>query len=373
MTFDKILDGYKSAELSAFIASRTDKDVEEALAASKVTENHLAALLSPAARKYLEHMAVKARAITISRFGKTIKIYAPLYVSNDCINSCVYCGFNRTTGIPRITLSDEEIRQEAEIIASFGIKNIIIVSGDNQKAFSDERLIEAVKICTEYFPMVSVEVRALPEETYRELKNAGADGFTMFQETYIKDSYSVLHPKGPKSDFYYRLNTPERAASAGIRSIGFGALLGLEDFRTDVFFMCIHAKYIAEKYWRSHVSASFPRIRASAGCYSPKKPVADSGIIQAIAAFRLFLPDAGVNVSTRETAFFRDKLISLGATIMSAGSKTEPGGYANAREEAGQFRIEDARSVAEFINAVKEAGYDPVMKDWDAGMRETAS
>lgn len=372
MAFREILDEYDSGELSAFIGSRTDKDVETALASSKINESRLAALLSPAARRYLEPMAARARKTTLARFGKTIRLYSPLYVSNDCVNSCLYCGFNRATGIPRITLSGKEIRREAEIIASTGIKSVIIVSGDNQKAFSDERLEEAVKICAEYFPMVALEVRALPEEAYRRLKNAGADGFTMFQETYVKNAYSVLHPKGPKADFYYRLGAPERAAGAGLRSIGLGALLGLEDFRTDVFFMCLHARYIAEKYWHSQVSASFPRIRASAGAFSPERPVSDSGIIQAVSAFRLFLPDGGVNISTRETPFFRDRLIHLGATTMSAGSKTEPGGYANAREEAGQFRIEDGRSVAEFVNAVKRAGYDPVMKDWDAVFRETA-
>lgn len=372
MAFIDILDKYNPEELKAFIYSRTGRDVENALISGKVTETHLAALLSPAARKYLEPIAEEARRITLARFGRTIKIYAPIYLSNDCVNSCVYCGFNRTTGIPRITLADGEIRREAEIIAASGIKNVILVSGDNPKAFSDERLKDAVKICAEYFPMVAVEVRALPEETYTSLKGAGADGFTMFQETYVKKSYPALHPRGPKSDFAYRLDTPERAARAGLRAIGFGALLGLEDFRTDVFFMCLHAKYIAEKYWHSHVSASFPRIRASAGAFTPENPVTDADIIQSIAAFRLFLPDAGINISTRETPEFRDKLIYLGATIMSAGSKTEPGGYAKAREEAGQFHIEDGRSVNEFVNAVKKAGYDPVMKDWDAGFREDA-
>ena len=315
-------------------------------------------------------MAAKARKITLARFGRTIKIYAPLYVSNDCVNSCLYCGFNRKTSIPRISLTDDEIHREAKILSSMGIKNIILVSGDNRAAFSDERIKNAVKICSEYFPMISVEVRTLPVETYKELNACGADGLTVFQETYIEDSYKILHPKGPKSDFEYRLNAPERAAQGGIRAIGMGALLGLEDFRTDVFFMSLHAKYIAEKYYRSHVSASFPRIRASAGGFTPKNIVTDANIVQAMAAFRLFLPDAGINISTREPADFRDRLIHLGATIMSAGSKTEPGGYAKACKEAGQFNIEDSRSVEEFIKAVKLAGYDPVMKDWDCGFRE---
>ena len=371
MSFSQQLNKLNIDEIKHSIYSATDKDVENALSASKVTAENLAALLSPAARKYLEPMASMARALTISRFGKTIKIYAPLYLSNDCVNSCLYCGFNRTTYIPRITLTPDEIRREAEILSSMGIKNVILVSGDNRAAFSDEMIKDAVKICAQYFPMISVEVRTLPTETYAELRECGADGLTVFQETYIKDSYAFLHPKGPKSNFEYRLDAPERAAAAGIRAIGMGALLGLEDFRTDVYIMCLHAKYIADKYYRSHVSASFPRIRASAGCFTPKNIVTDANIVQAIGAFRLFLPDCGINISTREPASFRDRLIHLGATIMSAGSKTEPGGYANAKEDAGQFHIEDSRSVEEFTEAVKRSGYDPVMKDWDSGFRDT--
>lgn len=346
------------------------KDVETALNKDNLNHNDLAALLSPVARKYLEPMALKSREITLRRFGKTIKLYAPLYVSNSCVNSCVYCGFNRKNSIPRIDLTSVEIEKESEIIAKTGIKNVILVSGDSPKAFSDDALAEAVKITSKYFSFVSVEVRALDENVYSKLHDAGADGVTMFQETYLEDQFPKYHPAGPKADYRYRLEAPERAAKSGMRSIGLGALLGLEDFRLEMYLMCLHGAYLADKYWQSHISASFPRIRQAAGGYVPKHPVVDGELMQSIFAFRLFLNDAGINISTRENAALRDKLMLFGATTMSAGSKTEPGGYAHARKKAGQFAIDDDRSVKDFVVAIVKAGYDPVMKDWDGALRE---
>lgn len=371
MTFYDILNHMDMKSVSELIYSSTDKDVEAALTKDNISQNDLAALLSPAAKKYLEPMALKSREITLRRFGKTIKLYSPLYPSNSCVNSCVYCGFNRKNEIPRIDLTEEEIEGELKIIAATGVKNVILVSGDNRKAFSDERLADAVKMACKYFPFVSVEVRALDENVYRNLYESGADGFTMFQETYLENEYPKYHPAGPKSDFRYRLEAPERAAAGGMRSIGLGALLGLEDFRLEIFSMCMHGKYLSEKYWRSHVSASFPRIRSAAGGYSPKNTVSDGEMFQSIFAFRIFLNDAGINISTREPALIRDKLMELGATIMSAGSKTEPGGYANAKEDAEQFAIDDNRTVAEFLAAVSKAGYDGVMKDWDTALHKS--
>lgn len=370
MSFYDVIQNIDIRELSDKIYQSSYKDVERALGKDTINQDDLAALLSPVAKKYLEPMALKSREITLRRFGKTIKLYAPLYVSNSCVNSCVYCGFNRKNQIPRINLTDAEIEKEAAIIAKTGIKNVILVSGDNQKAFSDEELADAIKISSKYFPFVSVEVRALDEKVYAKLHDAGADGFTMFQETYLEDRYPAYHPAGPKADYRYRLEAPERAAKGGMRSIGLGALLGLEDFRLEIYLMCLHGAYLADKYWQSHISASFPRIRAAAGGYAPSRQVSDGELMQSIFAFRLFLNDAGINISTRENADLRDKLMLLGATIMSAGSKTEPGGYAHAREEAGQFSIDDDRSVEDFVAAVINSGYDPVMKDWDGALRE---
>lgn len=370
MSFYDVIKEYPLEKVKNMIYSADENIIKNALSKNEpVSEIELAGLLSPKAEKYIKEMANISHNITLQRFGKTIRIYAPIYLSNYCSNSCIYCGFNRKNDIPRIALTDEEIRKEAELVSKMGIQNVILVTGEHVKHFSWDRLIESVKICSEYFPFVSIEVQSLPLEVYEKLHSAGADGLTMFQETYIEELYPKFHPAGPKADYRNRLDTPERACLAGMRSIGLGALLGLTDFRIDVFYMSLHAKYLSKKFWRSHISSSFPRIRNAAGEYKPEKEVTDKELLQSIFAYRMFLHDAGINISTRETPDFRNKVANLGATIMSAGSKTEPGGYANAQKEAGQFYIEDSRSVEEFCRDLKNMGLDPVMKDWDNTMK----
>lgn len=365
MSFYEIIKEYPYDYVRDLIYNADEKYIKNALYKEKLTETDLAYLLSPKAEIYLEEMAEISHNITLQRFGKTIRIYAPIYLSNYCTNSCIYCGFNRKNTIPRVALSLDDIKKEAEIVASNGIKTVILVTGDNMKKFSFDMLLQSIKLCAEYFPLVSIEVPSLTFEQYQELHNAGADGLTMFQETYIESLYPLFHPAGPKADYLYRLDTPERAAQAGMRFIGLGALLGLTDYRIDTFYMCLHAKYLSKKYWRSLISSSFPRIRYAAGEYKPEYNVTDKNLLQLIFAYRIFLHDAGINISTREPAPLRDKLIYLGATIMSAGSKTEPGGYSAACEDAAQFSIEDNRSVAEFCSSIKRLGFDPVLKDWD--------
>ncbi len=357
MSFYEVIKKYSYEYVKDLIYNADEKYIKNALYKEKLTEKDLA--------YYLEEMAEISHNITLQRFGKTIRIYAPIYLSNFCTNSCIYCGFNRKNSIPRVALSLDSIKKEAEIVASSGIKNIILVTGDNMKKFSFDMLLQSVKLCTEYFPFISIEVPSLTFEQYEELHNAGADGLTMFQETYIENLYPAFHPTGPKADYLYRLETPEKAAQAGMRSIGLGSLLGLTDYRIDTFYMCLHAEYLSKKYWRSHISSSFPRIRHAAGEYKPEYNVSDKNLLQLIFAYRMFLHDAGINISTR------DKLIYLGATIMSAGSKTEPGGYSAAQDDAAQFSIEDNRSVEEFCSAVKKLGFDPVLKDWDNSMQGT--
>lgn len=365
MSFYEVLQKYPENRAADLIYSSSEKDVTGALSKKTVNERDLAALLSPAAEPFLERAAALSRAVTLRRFGKTIKIYAPVYLSNYCSNSCVYCGFSRKNDINRIALSANEIEEEAQAVSKSGIKNVILVTGDNPSKFSSDNLIEAVTICRKYFPFISVEVPTMEKRVYSALCEAGAGGLTMFQETYIERQYPDFHPSGPKADFIRRLDTPEIAASAGMRFIGLGALFGLADFRLDAFYMSLHAKYLAGKYWRSHISASFPRIRRSAGCFTPAFEVKDRNLFQMIFAYRLFFHDGGVNISTRESPFLRDKLALLGATTMSAGSKTEPGGYSKAVQNADQFSIEDNRSVDEFCGALKNMGIEPVMKDWD--------
>ena len=371
MSFYEVIKKYSYEYVKDLIYNADEKYIKNALYKEKLTEKDLAYLLSPKSESYLEEMAEISHNITLQRFGKTIRIYAPIYLSNFCTNSCIYCGFNRKNSIPRVALSLDSIKKEAEIVASSGIKNIILVTGYNMKKFSFDMLLQSVKLCTEYFPFISIEVPSLTFEQYEELHNAGADGLTMFQETYIENLYPAFHPTGPKADYLYRLETPEKAAQAGMRSIGLGSLLGLTDYRIDTFYMCLHAEYLSKKYWRSHISSSFPRIRHAAGEYKPEYNVSDKNLLQLIFAYRMFLHDAGINISTREPAVLRDKLIYLGATIMSAGSKTEPGGYSAAQDDAAQFSIEDNRSVEEFCSAVKKLGFDPVLKDWDNSMQGT--
>ncbi len=370
MSFYNIIKQYPYDYVHNLIYNSSKEDIYKSLHKNILDENDLAHLLSPAAESYLEEMANISRNITLSRFGKTIKIYAPVYLSNYCVNGCVYCGFNRSNKIPRTSLSLEEIEREAQIVSKTGIQNVILVTGDHMKKFSVNMLKDAVALCSRYFPLVTIEVPSLKAEEYAELHKAGADGLTMFQETYIEEKYPEFHPTGPKSNYLYRLDTPERAAASGMRFIGLGALLGLTDYRIDTFYMCLHSRYLAKKFWKSSISASFPRIRNAAGEYKVENAVDDKTLLQLIFAYRMFNHDAGINISTRENALFRDKMIHLGATIMSAGSKTEPGGYAAEQEDACQFQIEDGRSVEEFCTAVKQQGYDPVMKDWDNAMQK---
>lgn len=369
MSFYEVIKEYPYDYVKDLIYNADENKIKNALYKERLTAKDLAYLLSPKAEMYLEEMAEISHNITCQRFGKTIRIYAPIYLSNYCTNSCIYCGFNRKNSIPRVALTLDEIKKEAEIVASHGIKNVILVTGDNIKKFSFDMLMQSVKLCAEYFPLVSIEVPSLTFKQYEELHNAGADGLTMFQETYIESLYPSFHPAGPKSDYLYRLDTPERAAAAGMRFIGLGALLGLTDYRIDTFYMCLHAEYLSKKYWRSLISSSFPRIRHAAGEYKPEYNVTDRNLLQLIFAYRIFLHDAGVNISTREPASLRDKLVYLGATIMSAGSKTEPGGYSAAQDDAAQFSIEDNRSVEEFCSTIKKLGFDPVFKDWDNSMQ----
>lgn len=364
MSFEQLLDKYSFKDTKDFIFSRTDRDVEHALGKERLDEEDFAALLSPSAEKYIEEMAQKASRITLQRFGKTIKIYAPVYLSNECSNSCKYCGFNRHNEIPRVILTDEQIKTEVEIIHEMGIRHILMVTGEFPAKVGTDYLINAVNLMKDKFSSVCIEVYPMSTEDYALMYKNGVDGLTMFQETYNREKYAEVHPAGKKRDFGWRVGGPERGAEAGFRTIGMGALMGLEEFRTDQFFLGLHANYIMKNYWKTHVSISLPRIRQASGNFKPYEIVNDVNYVQVILAHRLFQHDLGINVSTRETREFRDNLLRLGVTHMSAGSKTEPGGYAK-EHDGKQFQVEDTRTVAEFCDMVKSNGYDPVLKDWD--------
>lgn len=366
MNFYEELQKYDWNEIGQFIYSRNEVDVKQAILKEKLNVEDFCALLSPAAENYLEDMAVKAHQITNQRFGKTIKIYIPMYVSNECVNSCLYCGFSMKNKFHRKTLSLDEVKRELEVIKKTGIKHLLICSGEHPKKVSLDYLRSVVREVKKDFSSVIIEVQPLDEEDYRTLYKEGADTLAIYQETYNMATYDKVHLGGKKKDFKYRLLSPERAANAGFRSVGIAALMGLSDFRIDEFFVGLHANYLMKKFWKTHITVSFPRIRHAEGEFKPEYTITDKNLVQSMLALRLFLNDVGLVISTREPADFRDRLMRLGATQMSAGSKTNPGGYAAGETEGKQFDVEDTRSAEEFIEAVKKNGFEPVLKDWDS-------
>ncbi len=339
--------------------------MELALNANKIDEEHFAALLSPAAEKFLEPMAAEANRITKQRFGNTIKIYAPMYLSNECTNSCKYCGFNTHNSIPRVTLTDEQIVNEANHIAGLGIQHLLLVTGESPKQVGVDYLINALDKISEKFSAIAIEIFPMTLDEYKTMYKHGVDGLTLYQETYHRGKYAEVHPAGKKRDYDWRLEGPERGAEAGFRFLGIGTLMGgLEDFRTEQFFTGLHAGYLIKNFWKTHIAISFPRIRKAEGNFVPYEIISDTNLVQSMLAHRMFQNDVGLVISTREPAHIRDNLLPLGVTQMSAGSKTEPGGYLE-ENDGKQFEVEDKRSVQEFCDMLRSKGYDPVMKDWD--------
>ncbi len=354
------------AELSKKIEKATENDVKNALKKQNRTIDDFLYLISDAANPYLEQMAVLSEKITRLRFGNTINLYAPLYISNECVNACAYCGFNVNNKIERNTLTIDEIKQEADILFEEGFRHILIVSGESRKHVPVSYLVEITKELAKKFASVSVEVYPMETDEYKLLAETGVCGIAVYQETYNEDLYAKLH-KGPKADFEYRLHTPERAAKAGFRELGIGALLGLSDFKTELAITAIHAKYLMKHYWRAAVSISFPRLKNAAGHFKPLVNVSDKMLAKAIFALRIVLNDVGLVLSTRESESFRNGMATLGITRMSAGSKTNPGGYSLCENSLEQFTISDNRTPCEISKMLENKGLEPVWKDFDKG------
>ena len=319
-------------EVSAGLAHAPETAARGAVAAAErgeaLTPRDFMALLSPAAAPLLEDMARAAQAITLRQFGRSVQLFTPLYLANYCTNRCVYCGFNTGNRIRRSMLSPEEIEREGWAIAATGLRHILLLTGDAPKKIGPEYIAEAARRLRAFFPGIGVEVYAMTVEEYRLLTAAGVDSLTMFQETYNEELYAGLHPAGPKRDFRFRLDAPQRGAEAGMRCIGIGALLGLDEWRRDAFFSGLHAAWLQERYPAVELSLSVPRMRPHAGVFDRVFPVSDRDLVQYITALRLFLPAAGITVSSRERAFLRDRLIELGVTRVSAGVSTAVGGHA---------------------------------------------
>ena len=398
MSFVAEFDALPTAALIQRARSASGADVQRLITGGAATLSDFATLLSPAAGELLEPLCARSQALTRQRFGKVIRLFAPLYLSNECVNNCAYCGFSRDNAIFRVTLSVEEVRREARALAAQGFRNILLVAGEHPKFVSNGYLADCVRALHETIPSLSLEIGPMETADYRPLVAAGAEGLVVYQETYDREIYGRMHTLGPKRDFNWRMECPERAYAAGFRRLGIGALHGLADWRTEALATAAHAAYLSRHCWKAQVTVSLPRLRPCAGDFQPLTHLGDRELVQLIAAFRLFMPDVGLVLSTREPAALRDGLLPLGITHASAGSHTEPGGYTGAGKDSihqtvrgrivalaadagervlatgratnatGQFEIADDRSPEEVAALIRRLGYEPVWKDWDAAL-----
>lgn len=339
-----------------------------------------AVLISPAAGERLETLAHVSQRITQRYFGKVMRLFAPLYLSNECINVCKYCGFSRNNDIPRITLDREQVVDETRKLARQGFRSLLLVAGEHPKYVSSGYVAEVIEACLPIMPSVALELGPLATEPYRGMVAAGAEGLICYQESYDRATYVDLHPAGPKKNFSWRMDTPERGYEAGFRRLGIGALFGLHDWRFEAIATALHGHHLLQHCWKASLSVSLPRMRPAAGGWAPNPEfhMSDRDLVQTICALRLYLPHAGVTLSTREHPTLRNGLVRLGVTSMSAGSSTEPGGYSTYDEstwkqtksdQAGeQFHIADERSPRTVAEMIRHQGYEPVWKDFDASL-----
>jgi 2-iminoacetate synthase len=358
------------AALWRLAAAASDADVDRALGRAGNSRGRpgladFAVLLSEAAAARVEDLAQVAHRITLARFGATVRLFSPLYLSNECVSTCTYCGFSAGNDIARRTLTVAEVEAEAAELFRRGFRHILLVSGEHARIVNRDYLVDCVRAVAPRFAQVSIEVQVWDTDTYRRLLAVGCDGVTVYQEAYDPVTYAAVHLKGKKRNYAWRLAAPDRAAEAGMRRLAIGALLGLHpDWRSEAITLAAHAQALSRRWWRCEVSVALPRLRPAAGGYQAVEPVGDAAFVQLLCALRIVLPDLGISLSTREPAALRDALVPLGVTIMSAGSHTEPGGYASESAAEPQFAISDTRSPLEVAAALRAAGYDPVWKDW---------
>ena len=368
--FKALFDTYSWEEVKQSIYAKTAANVERALASGKRSLEDFKALISPAAEPYLEQMAQMSHAISQKRFGKVIQLYVPLYLSNECNNICTYCGFSFDNKVRRKTLSEKEILQEVAAIKKMGYDHVLLVTGEANHTVHVDYFKKALDLVMPHFSNVSMEVQPLDQDEYEALIPKGLHAVLVYQETYHREDYRIHHPKGKKSNFDYRLGTPDRLGRAGIHKMGLGVLIGLEDWRTDSFFTALHLSYLEKQYWKSKYSISFPRLRPFSGGLEPKVNMHDRELVQLICAYRIFNEEVELSLSTRESEVFRNNVLKLGITSMSAGSKTNPGGYAVEPQALEQFEIDDERSPAQIAQMIKAQGYEPVWKDWDVALSQ---
>ncbi|MBL9116259.1 MAG: 2-iminoacetate synthase ThiH [Verrucomicrobiaceae bacterium] len=352
-----------------------------------------ASLLEVKSPSQLEAMAQESRLVTRRNFGRTMRLFAPLYLSNECVNNCSYCGFSRDNPILRVTLSVEDVIKEARHLASMGFRNVLLVAGEHPRFVSEGYLEECIRALREWVPTIGIEVGPMEAPEYERMVQAGCEGLVVYQETYDRTVYEKMHTAGPKKDFDWRLACPERGYAGGFRRIGVGALFGLSDWRLEALRLAAHVEHLYKQCWKATFTVAFPRLRPAAGDFKPLTDFPDWALVQTVCAFRLTFPEIGIVMSTREPAPLRDALAPLGVTVMSAGSHTEPGGYTGAGNNdlhltikgrrveqqttcedraEGQFGIADERSPAEVAAMLKKQGLDPVWKDWDPSILQPA-
>jgi 2-iminoacetate synthase len=348
-------------------------------------------LIAPKSARDLESMAQTSRALTLQNFGRTMRLFAPLYLSNECINNCRYCGFSRDNPVLRVTLSVDEVVAEARHLSQSGFRQILLVAGEHPKFVSRNYLADCIRALKSGFSSIAIEVGPMETKDYRPIVEAGAEGLVVYQETYNRGAYAELHTAGPKRDFNFRLDTVERGYEAGFRRIGVGALFGLSRWQDEAIALAAHLEYLLKRCWQAQINVSVPRLRPAAGGFRPLFPMSDRDLAQLVCALRITFPQVGIVLSTREKAPLRDALVSLGVTMMSAGSHTEPGGYTRQGGEhvhqtvrgrivapefqngedqlaGGQFEISDERSPVEIANVLRRHGLEPVWKDWEQAL-----
>jgi 2-iminoacetate synthase len=367
-------------------------EVLDALPLTKSTlVRRFESLIAQKSDQELEGMAEISRALTVQNFGRTMRLFAPLYLSNECINNCRYCGFSRDNPILRVTLSVNEVVAEGRHLSDAGFRQVLLVAGEHPKFVNRDYLADCIRGLARDFSSIAIEVGPMEMEEYRPIVEAGAEGLVVYQETYNRSIYGELHTAGPKRDFNWRLDCAERGYNAGFRRLGIGALFGLARWQEDAIALAAHLEYLFKHCWQAQISVSLPRLRPAAGGFHPQFSMTDRELAQLVCAFRIIFPQVGIVLSTRERASVRDALVSLGVTMMSAGSHTEPGGYTRQGSKnihrtvrgrivapdfqdgedelaTGQFEISDERSPAEIASVLRRRGLDPVWKDWDQAL-----
>ncbi|MDB6134973.1 MAG: biotin and thiamine synthesis associated [Verrucomicrobiales bacterium] len=351
-------------------------------------------MLEPVAPERLERMAQESMRVTRRHFGRTMRLFAPVYVSNECVNNCAYCGFSRDNPILRVTLTIDQVVKEARHLAVEGFRHVLLVAGEHPKFVSDGYLEECIRAIKGFIPTVAIEVGPMEAPEYERMVAAGAEGLVVYQETYQRETYARLHTAGPKKNFDWRLECPERGYEGGFRRIGIGALFGLAPWREEAVALAAHLEWLQRHCWKASYTVAMPRMRPAAGGFVPEFGFTDAEFVQLLCAFRLCFPQVGIVLSTRETPALRDAVLPLGVTSMSAGSHTEPGGYTGQGKDdlhitrkgrrveleeksvedraTGQFDIADERTPREIEVLLRRLGLDPVWKDWDEAILDNA-